>query len=203
MMPELDPEWEYWVPDEEVAEALGLYEPKGFEELMDHRLDKHSALGMRFGRGRPDKFIGKLAPEKFRFKEPAAWQRHIPCAWCGVVFLPRKRGQVCCGTPCRMDKLHSGNCTLAPIPCAREGCGFVFRPARARQAYCSPECAGRVGAQACRIVSPHPVEGGCLHCGAAVPESGSRNRNDEKVYCSVRCGKAYRNKRYRDRKRVG
>jgi hypothetical protein len=202
-MPDIDPEWEYWVPDEEVAEALGLYEPRGFEAVEDYRLDKCGALGLRFGRGSPDRFVGRLAPERPRHKEPADWRRHRPCVWCGVAFLPDRPRQVCCGAPCRMNRLHDGNRTLEPVRCAREGCGLVFRPDKSGRVYCSPECAGRVGAQVCRIVCEAPVEGGCLHCGAPVPEGTSHNRKDEKVYCTPRCGRAFRNKRYRDRKRVG
>ena len=103
-MPEsFDPAWEYFVPDPEIAWIFarsGAYER--FEGIGDH-------IGLRFGKGNPDKFWGKLAPEKpikkRWVKEKTPQKKRVfltkrNCVRCGVEYKPDHSCQKYCSYAC-------------------------------------------------------------------------------------------------------
>lgn len=188
----IDPAWEYWQPDQEVAELLaesGACVGGGFAAIADRRLGKAGGLGFRFGKGKPDFFCGRLAPRKRAGEREAL--RHRECAACGDYFLPKRSCRPYCSRKCSP---HVGaQRSLPDVTCAL--CGIVFRRAEAGRKYCSLACVGK---------SQHKQAppSGCKGCGGHVPPSSSRNAGAvARLFCSKKCKAAAANRKRRARKR--
>jgi hypothetical protein len=166
-MPELlDPDWEYFVPDPEIAEVMGCAAPEGFDGVIDWQEDRRGrghASGLRFGRGNPDYARFRLAPPKA--DRPTARPRR--CQWCEFSFYPRGSGSRFCSREC-----YAAGRQLEPRHCLT--CGSLFRPPRSHSRYCSQRC------------SPSNQRSlpdrECRSCGKLF-----RPLADRTVYCSIRC----------------
>lgn len=134
----IDPEWEYWEPDEEIAEILAesgaCRHP--FDLLSDNRLYKTGYLGLRYGNGNPDTCNFRLAPERVNQRELVGKKE---CKKCGEVFYPDRFSRMYCSNECypRPGKAR----VLADKSCAF--CGETFRPKEASRRYCSLACVGK------------------------------------------------------------
>jgi hypothetical protein len=135
MPTELDPAWEYWTPDPEIAEAMGNETADGFDGLPVTRTDRRAGRvevpGFRFGRGRtvdyfPFRF-GRAKPDRASGL-PSRW-----CVHCRGLFEPRKRAQRYCSRDCRYT---AG--AVAPVTCGT--CFGVFKPSGRGRRFCSPRC---------------------------------------------------------------
>lgn len=140
----ITPQWEYWVPDAEVAEVLAAMENRvrvSPEEFFweDWRLsgrECRATHGYRLGTGDPNKTpylkLRRPKPERAPLPEPA----RRACDWCGDVFTPDRRrpGQRHCSKKCARSH-------LSPLPCS--GCGREFMPERSARKFCCVACARR------------------------------------------------------------
>lgn len=190
--PGIDPGWEYWDGgDPEVREILkeeAEFENR-LEAFLDGRLmrEKTDLLGIRFGKGNPDRRVLRLGRAKKTRESSVVW---IPCKGCRQFFLPDKNSVRYCSHSCYKP-------TGAPKVIDRVrrcvACGSEFSPDRECNRYCSRKCASAVGVSVTRIVR---AGDGCPVCGGSIPSP--RNRNGVfKRYCSRRCGTVYRKRRAR------
>jgi hypothetical protein len=130
----IDPAWEYFTPDSEVAEA-DLFPTS--RNLFDDRLYKAGALGVRFGRGSPDHPRLHLA-RRLPFRHDAVLY-HVPCLGCSAPFLPDRFDRSYC---CRRCVPRPGRAPTRPVSvCAC--CSAPFRPRWDGHRYCSLSCASR------------------------------------------------------------
>lgn len=136
-MPEdIDPRWEYWTADPEIAEAMGAAEVSGFDGLPwvdDGRTGRAVAVGFRFGRGG-----ASLSFTEFRLGRPKAERPDRRpskrCRQCSRLFCPLKPEQVYCSWSCYHEERVA---RLAP-------CGWCGdRVPQSGQRYCSLRCSGR------------------------------------------------------------
>jgi hypothetical protein len=134
----IDPAWEYWEPDPEIAEVLHHSQRLRLVDLMyDWRMQKHRAGGIRFGNGNPDGFGGKLAPK--RLKPERESPRPAICKGCGRLFQPDRFSRKHCSSACY--KQPGRDRVLPDVTC--EACGVVFRPREAGQRFCNKSCFGK------------------------------------------------------------
>lgn len=136
---EIDPDWEYYVPDPDLD--LPDYRDEGIRSIIDRREEKLGIVGFRFGRGNPDRGTGShVGP----LRQGARCQpEEIPprnCPTCGVVFRPYRSSQKHCSGTCyhrpgRRRELPDSR------PCLT--CGTAFRPGESSQRYCSRACGSR------------------------------------------------------------
>lgn len=150
MPEEFDPAWEYFVPDPEVAEAVS-HATQGFDGLgiEDRRLDRDGAVsGFRFGRGRPDAFVCRLAPE--RPVERVGVANRL-CGGCGRPFAPDRTSRKYCSDECYA---RPGRPRERPESAACEKCGRVFNPKRSEQRFCGRKCGGGNGTPPPRAITP-------------------------------------------------
>lgn len=122
----IDEKWEYWQPDEEIAELLGVNneaEATVASLCIDwDAVSKKTSSGFRFGRGNPDNFFCRLAPDKWtRVREktrkqlrrtnikehwtgPGRGRRRVledrKCLACETVFRPREENHRICKQGC-------------------------------------------------------------------------------------------------------
>ncbi len=165
-MPEaLDPAWEYWTPDPEIAEVMGIPVPSGFDGILTFSEDsrgQNRPSGMRFGRGDPDSGKFFLAPDR------TASHPSRPCDHCREFFEPARSNSRYCSPSCRgLDRLAS------PRPCAT--CGTTFEPRFGRARYCSRHCVPRADQ---RVLPDIP----CGGCGVMFRPLSYRAK-----YCSRTC----------------
>lgn len=142
-MPELDPRWEYYIPDPEIEEVIAeRLAPRKYDALDANEEETRyhkTNVGFRFGKGNPN-FT------KFRFGKPKPERRERPvkqCATCGELF--RSNASKYCSTTCRGLSVRNPE-----VPCAR--CGKVFLRKHWYQQYCSRKCIhppGRSGTLVC------------------------------------------------------
>lgn len=146
MSPAIEPAWEYWQPDPEVAEAMGPDRLDGFAALgvEDLRLRRDRLPGgFRFGRGDPDFARLRLAPPR-----PGRARELIPrktCPTCGKTWQPDRSDRRYCSMACRKVPGRPRE-----LPGARDcgTCGATFRPLWSAHRFCSRRCANRS--------APHP-----------------------------------------------
>jgi hypothetical protein len=180
----IDPSWEYFTPDPEVAEVLRT-ERVDFADLMDSRLYKTRNQGLRFGRGNPDAFIGRIAPKRYEVER--ADLRHRPCKTCGEFFLPERTSRRYCSRDCSPSpgapRLHLDR------PC--QVCNALFRPESAGTKYCSVRCTGVAQrgpnykprrASASPVCRPKRADRPCSTCGVQFHPTCDTAR-----FCSRKC----------------
>ncbi len=191
-MPEqFDPAWEYWVPSPEMQEAFGDADaPRSFAGLTDARLGRgagrHHNMGVRFGRGDPDRPHLKLGRAK-RTRESDLTP--IPCRGCGHYFLPDRRSRKHCSGACYRPPGRAKTYDPAPVPCP--ACRTPFAPRRPGQRYCSSRCGGGAGRDPVGVWVPQPPGGrACPWCAAPVTPG---TRGSPKLFCSRRCKLAFAN----------
>ena len=168
---DFDPAWEYWEPDPEIAQVMYCCQSRGslLDDLWSDTRNDGYILGMRFGRGNPNKGGFHLARPRSR--------KELACQTCGDLFVPRNPDHIYCSQECKRVECeqcgelfaprskHSRFCTLS---CARKcmpfyhrgnpnakgrprylldvtcaNCCKVFRPVAAIVKYCSLSCASR------------------------------------------------------------
>jgi hypothetical protein len=196
MPEELDPAWEYWTPDPEIAEILAEasrlsgFALLGVEE--SHAKKLAGNVGFYFGRGNPNYYRSREARERPEVVRESKC-RDVSCLGCGVAFRQSRPNLMCCSRECAHEvAAETRRVRAAEWTCER--CGKWFEPNRVGQVFCSPACGGLSASDA------EPRESGCLVCGDPVPESTSRN-GIPRVYCSVRCKRVFVNRRYVANKR--
>lgn len=189
-MPELDPAWEYWVPDEEIAEVLAERSRGGYCLITDRRLRKEDNEGLRFGQGNPDRFSFRLARERpEREARAPAWRY---CKGCGHAFRPRRASHRYCHISCFPRRGRQRR--VADRQCRQ--CGIVFRPREAARAYCSMACVAQSQVKATPVIA-----GGCAWCGGPIPPSESRNKAASRRFCKRSCKNLMANHNRRKRQR--
>lgn len=179
-MPELlNPEWEFWEPDAEIAEIMAVRVLAGFAGLASYRDVNH---GFRFGCGNPNFCRFRLAPPK---PEPDCKPLESRvCKGCGYSFMPNRRSRRYCSNRCYIRPGRARE--LLDCPC--EACGVAFRPLCRSHRYCSRVCSN-VGFR------KREHDTGCPTCGCEVVRSG-KGRSAAKIYCSRSCMRAAVNRRY-------
>jgi predicted nucleic acid-binding Zn ribbon protein len=148
----IDPAWEYWEPDPEVAEAMGAARLPGFAALgiEDRRAERAGSLvGVRFGRGNPDACRFRLAPERPSCRAPSRCRR-VPCPGCGAGFDQLRPDRAYCSRRCAAAVTTRAR-RVRPAAVACPGCGAAVRPLFVGHRYCSRACAGRRGGGVGRI----------------------------------------------------
>jgi hypothetical protein len=165
MSEEFDPAWEYWTPnDPEVAEILGRvatgYDAFGSEFRTED--DRGRASGIRFGRGNPDNFNGRLAPVK-RSVDDKELPPLTMCRGCAHLFRPNRPGQQFCDRTC--------------LPAAAEPvvrvcglCRIEYLTKRPGQVYCCAVCSGVAAGQG-RMTVDREVLDALLSDGLTVKEA--------------------------------
>lgn len=156
MPSEIDPRWEYWVPeDEEIEEILAAERGErvaGFDRLgIDSQriAATQTNLGFRFGKGRPDTWNFKLArarPERIRETKC----KTVQCPGCSRMFAQRHHTRIYCSHRCRATvecgQHRRVRPQLATCPCGRE-----FSPQVVAQRFCSRRCASQTGGGVIRL----------------------------------------------------
>lgn len=196
-MPELDPDWEYWTPDPEIAELMGEsttsdgFEGLGIEYFRNERLGGN--VGFRFGTGNPNNARFRLAPERYREVRESRC-RDIKCSVCGITFKQYRPDREFCSRVCA-NAVTAEERRERPQELACVRCGKLFDPARTDQVYCGRVCAAFVNGS---DITSHSE--GCRTCGGVVPPSTSRS-GIPRVYCSPRCKKLFIHRRHTANKR--
>jgi hypothetical protein len=132
---ELDPHWEYWTPDPEIAEVMGTDRPDGFDGLpwAKCKRSRWSAdIGFRFG----VETRGVDYPHLRFGREKATRPDRRPdkrCRRCERLYTPDKDRQIYCSVRCRYDAEG-----IRPRACAV--CYAVFKPGARDGRYCSYTC---------------------------------------------------------------
>jgi hypothetical protein len=148
-------EWEYWMPDPEIAELIGGpaagFDGLGIEESRHGLLDH----GFRFGRGNPNFDRTRFAREPPPANRPAVVAR--VCPGCDRLFQPNRSDRRYCSNDCR-PPLH--RVRRLPETSACVGCGAEFRPDRADRKYCTRACGAKTASTAAalaRAITPAAV----------------------------------------------
>lgn len=188
MAMDFDPAWEYWMPDPEVAELLAESGLRcGINRIdqafMCDELPSGRSLyvGVRFGRGNPNFFRGRLRPLRPRVPRPESPDRLIyrpRCRQCGERFWSSRIDKPYCSAYCRQQ----------PRRATCKWCGREFRRTTARR-FCTQDCA-RAHFVA-RWHETHPNNGSmrqlpdrnCARCGVFFRPSCRDHR-----HCSQACG---------------
>jgi hypothetical protein len=163
-MRDISPAWEYYAPDPEAEFFVGCRPAGGFDGLShvaDFRAERMGANpGVRFGRGNPDHFAGRLAPERPRAPRKAEPGIRV-CPTCGLWFRPDvwRPGKKHCSAPCYKPAGRPRTPACADRPCAV--CGAAFRPESPGASYCSPACFRSTG----RFRAPPPPPDAVRRCG--------------------------------------
>jgi transposase-like protein len=139
--------WEYWTPSAEWAEAFAEECPTLFDPQAEVRKwNPHggTSAGFRMGRGRPDAFWPRLAPERVRVERERTWDdRSRACRGCPRVFTPDRPGRRYCSVRCGALSRLSRRTLPEFATCA--ACGALFRPDRGSRTRCSRRCSGQLG----------------------------------------------------------
>ncbi len=178
MPEELDPRWEYWVPSEEMEELLGDYvesPEERYQSLFDHRAYNTQSLGIRYGYGNPNRFNGRLAPERYQVERDSIRDRKCPN--CSYWFTPDRRNSIHCSNRCYKRK---GRRRERPLERNCKQCLTPFEPLYLEHIYCSRVCAGLVGSNLIRVERP------IINCGACGGIFTQRRLKQQ--YCNISCG---------------
>lgn len=189
----IDPDWEYFEPDLEVAELLALSGATArFDGVGDDRLSKAQILGIRFGKGNPDHCRFRLAPERLVVRERDCRDARKTCLTCSFVFESDRASRSYCS---RLCVPHLGKArVLRDVLC--QHCSQSFRPREFGQKFCTRRCS----AEARRAVFVRPPTG-CENCGGCFPPSQSNNvASVTRRFCSRKCKLAAANRAYRRRR---
>jgi predicted nucleic acid-binding Zn ribbon protein len=136
-MPEhIDEAWEYWTPDVEIAEVLA--EAAAPAAALDLVTDKRVELGLRFGKGDPDRALLREAREKPRCVAGRPRELVDVTCPCGVTFRPDRAGRkyhsrACCASAQKFVPFASG----CPV------CGSTVPPGGNRNGLTKRYCSGR------------------------------------------------------------
>lgn len=227
MSEQFNPEWEYWVPDEEIQEIAFNHRLDGFDGLSlnpESFSDKQILTGIRFGKGNPDNCRFKLGKEK-RTRE----YNDLPIVKCvcGELFKCRKRDSKYCSIHCRLmynqfdaqcsncyssfrknspnrcivwcsDECRREILSRTSIKCMRGNCKKRFNVSRDNTKYCSHVCYLK-SIRTDRVVKPHYK---------SLPEKRCANTKCKgvmfqpsrsvRLYCSKSCASLVR-KKYGDK----
>lgn len=143
MPPHIDESWEYWEPDPEIAEVMEFQEDifKG----IDFTRRREFSLGLRFGKGSPDRFWGRLAPMKWKPRDLLEPIQDRICKGCGNWFSPDRKERKFCRRECAF-KFRGSIRILKDSTC--QTCKNTFRPYWSTQRFCSLKCGSVVGNRA-------------------------------------------------------
>jgi predicted nucleic acid-binding Zn ribbon protein len=158
-IPTIDPAWEYWTPeDPEIAEiiAKSAKGSSGFDLLgvEEWRSNKAGALiGLRFGKGNPDKFNGRLAPSRPITQRAESRCQFVRCPVCSRGFKQYRADRVYCSNRCSLtETAQRRRVRPSATKCS---CGEGFEPLYTDQRFCSRQCAGRTGGGVVRLDHEH------------------------------------------------
>lgn len=148
-MPELDPAWEYFLPDPEIVEAMGSKTVRGFMLLGLEEERGQDSIGFRFGRGNPNRCVFRFGREKVD-KRLRPEMPEVECLVCGTSFKPRRASHVLCSVMCvrdmgRRSRRHAEQ-VMEQRKCGE--CGLLFTPKHVGQSLCSLKCVSRRGTRA-------------------------------------------------------
>jgi len=140
-MPELDPKWEYWTPDEEILELLNIETEKNFDSILNSRSSQEDFQGFRFGKGNPNRSKFRLAPEKsIPYKE----LKQKLCQGCKELFKPKRNRDLFCSKECYNKNYNWKELNKRTLP--DRNCLFchkLFRPIARIQVYCCMNCSNK------------------------------------------------------------
>lgn len=200
---EFDPDWEYWVGDPEITDLLDEADDADpMARLWDYRLVEHESLGLRFGRGNPDFFRGRLARPKRQSDRPDI--PRINCKACRMGFQPTHRTKKYCSRKCRFvgydggwaTRRENGTGPPAKGTATCPQCRSEFDRIKWDQKCCSRQCDGLLKRQRTVVKT-----GGCRYCGEPVSPSRT-GAGPKKVFCSRRCQKRHKSREYMRRRRA-
>lgn len=117
--------------------------------------------------------------------EPLKTEIQKACIICGESFCSTSNNTKYCSKECKALARSKPN-QLSMIPCKK--CGSMFIPKEKIQVFCSARC--RIEN---KKVQHDPIERFCKYCGERIDGKYGR------IFCSTKCGKAYRRsgRRYR------
>lgn len=213
-MPEqFDPSWEYYEPDQEVEEGLGL---SGFRDtsfaLYDDCFDRrHQRCGSptgfhqtffnpRYG-GDPNRYSSHVGRE--RKSRGGSLDYHVKCMGCGDNFLPDRVGRRHCSSACYKRPGREKEFRTDTVTC--RSCGVEFTLNRKGQSCCTPWCGGKLSdkvflSRAENVASLPPGSTPCPECGRSVDPG--KNLGRPKVFCGRSCLRRSVNRKYLQSKRV-
>lgn len=198
----IDPAWEYWQPDAEVAELLaeaGRLPNLAFLSVSDLRLGVRGATAIRISRSPtpPTRLAPERRPERYELTQAGYARR---CLTCRVFFTPLCHTTRYCSLSCRPRGPGGKRRLPESLPCAH--CGGPFRPEESGQTLCSRLCRNRAVAQGrCKqAASVEERPGVCPECGVGI-EPPTNRRGVVKRFCSPRCQKRH-GSRESDRRRA-
>lgn len=142
-MPEqFDPEWEYFVPDAEVQEAID--NDRSYIHYTHIPFDEESAGGGNVSSG----FSINSSPNAFTFQAPerigASFQREVKyyppkdCLKCGYTFNPRNERNVYCSRGCFEERVRPVK--VYDVICANSHCQTQFKTLDQKRRYCCRDC---------------------------------------------------------------
>lgn len=151
----IDPAWEYWEPDPEIAFAMHNGEVTGLDLIPKADLPSGRAVLDGFRRGTdPRKDATRLGPERPSRPDRLPLRR---CLSCPMRFTPKDREHRYCSRAC-VPPSGPGR-RLADRRC--DHCGAEYRPTYDGQRACGRACAGRLSGltRTGRKIGPSPLRG--------------------------------------------
>lgn len=222
MPEEFPPQWEYYVPDPEIEEAIYSLDGKSVRVDVIDRIVAYGETdnGARYLDGFrccPGQLLN-TSPFSFRKYRPSSErstveQRQCANRDCGKLFYPRVREHVRQRYCSRQCSPHIGRKRLLPSfrKCEYPECGREFRPMWSGHKYCTKVCSNRqtskersrpvVSRKAFvqRVLEGESLGRVCPVCQTEIRVKELRGRAKYRIYCSKQCKIYVRNKRQYDK----